>query len=340
MNDGEVVPAPVPQNRQLSREQTTPWKDEDYYLAIPSFIATRRLETTQRTYRAGLGAFFEVFLKSKVSPQHVTGRHVAAFIVHLKALGVADSTINNYLAAGSSFYRYLMKQEDVRTGEPMAKANPFKGVDRFKVNPYEHARKMDLETFQKILATCDRSTLMGKRDYAILQFYVWNARRRSEIAGARVRDLQEEGGQWYFTRRRKGQKITPQEVVSDVVEAVKDYWAASGRQLASDSPIFVAMPETVKRGRWADTGQETPISGTSVMKMLKRRAEEAGVSRDVCIHGIRHLAADLQYKITKDVRKVQEQLGHSNLNTTQIYLKSGERVVEEHADEKRKLLNG
>ena len=53
--------------------------------------------------------------------------------------------------------------------------------------------------------------------------------------------------------------------------------------------------------------------------MVKRLGEQAGISKDVHPHMLRHTFATDLYRETKDIRLVQKALGHSDLSTTMIY---------------------
>ena len=53
--------------------------------------------------------------------------------------------------------------------------------------------------------------------------------------------------------------------------------------------------------------------------MVKRRADKAGIVKDVHPHLLRHTFATEFYRQTKDIRLTQKMLGHADLSTTMIY---------------------
>ena len=67
----------------------------------------------------------------------------------------------------------------------------------------------------------------------------------------------------------------------------------------------------------------------SVWKMLKALCESAGVSKDkVFLHNFRHLFARTYYSMNKDIIRLADILGHSNINTTRIYtVESGDEHI-------------
>lgn len=64
-----------------------------------------------------------------------------------------------------------------------------------------------------------------------------------------------------------------------------------------------------------------PLDRSNIWKMLKRLSEKAGIDgRKVFPHNIRHMFARCFYQKEKDIAKLADVLGHSNINTTRIYI--------------------
>ncbi len=62
------------------------------------------------------------------------------------------------------------------------------------------------------------------------------------------------------------------------------------------------------------------LDRSNIWKMLKDLCEAAGVSKDkVFPHNLRHLFARTYYSLQKDIVRLADILGHSNVNTTRIY---------------------
>ena len=68
-----------------------------------------------------------------------------------------------------------------------------------------------------------------------------------------------------------------------------------------------------------------PMDRSNINKKMKEMSREAGVDeRKVFPHNFRHLFARTFYRIEKDVVRLMDLLGHSNINTTRIYTMSTE----------------
>ncbi len=77
-----------------------------------------------------------------------------------------------------------------------------------------------------------------------------------------------------------------------------------------------------------------PMSRCNIWREMKELCEQARVSPDkVFPHNLRHLFARTFYGIEKDIAKLADILGHSNINTTRIY------IITTGAEHKRKMEN-
>jgi len=69
-----------------------------------------------------------------------------------------------------------------------------------------------------------------------------------------------------------------------------------------------------------------PLDRSNIWSDLKKLCESAGVDKEkVFPHNFRHLFARTYYTLQKDIVRLADILGHSNVNTTRIYtMESGE----------------
>lgn len=77
-----------------------------------------------------------------------------------------------------------------------------------------------------------------------------------------------------------------------------------------------------------------PLDRSNIWHSMKKLCNSAGIdSAKVYPHNIRHLFARCFYEQTNDIAKLADVLGHSNIETTRIYIKTS-------GNEHRRLLDG
>ena len=85
--------------------------------------------------------------------------------------------------------------------------------------------------------------------------------------------------------------------------------------------LHYAAEHKITSGAIFVTRNGKPMSRTNIWREMKNLCNEAGVStRKVFPHNLRHLFARTFYGIEKDIAKLADILGHSNINTTRIYI--------------------
>lgn len=95
-----------------------------------------------------------------------------------------------------------------------------------------------------------------------------------------------------------------------------------------------AKANGIKSGKIFVTRTGKPMNRSNVWREMKCLCKEAGVSPDkVFPHNLRHLFARTFYGIEKDIAKLADILGHSNINTTRIYM------ISTGAEHRRKMEN-
>lgn len=84
--------------------------------------------------------------------------------------------------------------------------------------------------------------------------------------------------------------------------------------------------EKIKSGSVFVSKNGNPLNRSNIWHDMKKLCEAAGVDKNkVFPHNLRHLFARTYYSIEKDIVRLADILGHSNINTTRIYtIETGE----------------
>lgn len=267
----------------------------DWEAALNAFLDSRRSENTRRAYERTLR---ELERHAGRSLGEIRKPQVAAWVGSMRAAGLAESSIAQKLAAASSFYDYAADVFDSGESNP-AGGRSLRGE---RVQAYANAAWLDSEQCQALLGAIDRSTAIGRRDYALFLGYLMMGWRNSEWRTVTLADLAGERMRW----RGKGQK-TGRVAIPDQVRQAVEIWL---RDLRPGSEfVFPGLS-----GRC--------LSAEQVRNRLRVYLRQAGLEgRGIHVHSLRHSAVMLRKSAGEtDILKLRDFLRHSNVNTTQIYL--------------------
>ncbi len=172
-------------------------------------------------------------------------------------------------------------------------------------------REVDFLTPEEIDRMREVARARSPRDSAILELLYSTGLRVSELCSLN-RDIDFTKGE--FSIRGKGEKVRPVFLTESAQEALARYLE---KRSDLDPALFVQEgPSTVKR---LEEGKSLRLHPRSVERIVKRIAVEAGISKRVTPHTIRHSFATNLLRNGADIRSVQMLLGHSNITTTQVY---------------------
>jgi len=184
-------------------------------------------------------------------------------------------------------------------------------IDREKI--------LDRDERSKLLKTCKNKTeldlLHGRetwpKRYMLIDLALFTGLRVSEIASLKIGDLNLKSKDSYLiVRNGKGGKKRDVYLDKVLTKHLKDFISLKKKSWKEstdpDAPLF-----TGRNGN-----QCAPIT---LMKSFKRAIQEAGLSDHYSIHCARHTYATFLLHDTKNMRYVQKQLGHSQMNMTALY---------------------
>ena len=206
------------------------------------------------------------------------------------AEGKARSTLARRTASAKAFSTWAVKQGYLRTDEAAKLSSPKVPKHLPKVlDPKEASAAMDNAK------SADELHLV--RDTAMLELLYATGMRVSELTGIDLHDIDSSRQTIRVLGKGNKERIVP---FGDAANTALNAWLARREELAKDpDALFVGT-----RGKRIDQRQ------------VRRVVEAAG---EVSPHALRHSTATHLLEGGADLRVVQELLGHSSLQTTQVY---------------------
>jgi len=207
-------------------------------------------------------------------------------------------TQNYHLIALRVFLKYLAKRS--------VKSLPAEKIELASVSE----RSLDLisiEELERLMDAPNGDDVKSLRDKAILELLFSTGLRVSELCSL-PGDLDLSKDE--FSVRGKGEKVRVVFLSPSAREAVKKYL---DKRTDMDDAMFIQF------GRGAEQKDSLRLTPRSVERLVKQYAIKAGISKKVTPHIIRHSFATDLLQNGADIRSVQAMLGHSNIQTTQVY---------------------
>lgn len=217
----------------------------------------------------------------------------------------APSSIARILSGLRGFYGFLAASGHVAE-------DPFRGISGPRAERKLPPLLSEAEA-SSLVAACDRegpaTSPKELRDRAILELFYQTGVRLSELCGLLWEDL--DSALSALLVRGKGGKDRRVPVVGEAREALlalRGQVKKTGALLSG--PLFADH----------DGG---PLSPWQVGRIVKKYAKEAGLSKSVTPHALRHSCATHLLDREADLREIQALLGHASLGSTQRYLHTG-----------------
>ncbi len=266
---------------------------------------------TRRAYQNDLAGFIRfASIQQPMEFRQVTRSHVLAWRADLEKQSLSGSTIRRKLAALASLFEFLCNQNAVTH-------NPVKGVKRPRVES-QTGKTPALSNVQarQLLDAPPAATLKGKRDRAILSVLLYHGLRREELTHLKVKDFaQADRGGPRMRVWGKGGKVRYLPIHPSTLELVATYLGVAGHGSSPCNWLF----QSVSHHQDGNSNRGlTP--GAVYSEVVKRYMIPLGIKgENLGPHCLRATAATCALENQADIAKVQEWLGHANINTTRVY---------------------
>jgi site-specific recombinase XerD len=222
---------------------------------------------------------------------------ITSYENHLDKLPIGSKTMSHYMSTLRIFNQYLESYGQ----EPILK-------NKLRVIPHQEAGKVILTQAEvKLLYRATDNSAPGYRDRAMLALYYGCGLRAREGLQLAIKDLDFNHG---LVQIGKTKTYRPRYVpMSEQVKNHLQEWLEHGREmiLKTDSEIVLV------HGR----GQYQEATGFNAR--LKKLQEQAGIDKQVTLHGLRHSIATHLLENGMPLEQIKQFLGHHSLEVTQRY---------------------
>ncbi len=289
-----VVPAPAPVVEQGSLEELL----EDYrrHLSIERGLSDHTVldayEPAARLFLAGWEA------PDGLGLERLCAADVSSFLAR-ECPKRSVSGARDLVCALRSFLRYLHLAGLIEA--PLVWAVPSVADLRDRTLP----RGLEPTAVRRLLASCDRRRLVGRRDYAILLLLARLGLRAGEVAAIGLDDVDWRRGELLVRGKGSRQDLLPLPV--DVGEAIVSYLRRRPR--CECRALFLRV--TAPRGA---------LDRCTVSWVVRAACDRAGLAR-VGAHRLRHTAATQMLRAGASLPEIGQVLGHREQKTTAIYAK-------------------
>ena len=270
---------------------------EDY----ESYLTTEKKASanTVSSYLRDVHQFAQEMEERDVPLDEVLPRDVEDYIRGLTRRGKSAATVTRSVASIKSFYNCLLSRG-------LVESNPARNVTAAKVERKlpQILTSREVELF---LEQPDCSDLKGYRDRAMLELLYATGIRASELINLNIQDLNLRSGVLYC-RGSKGVRSIP--VYPSAVVAVSDYIYRM-RGLITGPESGNALFVNLNGGRLTRQG---------FWKIVKGYATEAGITKEITPHTLRHSFALHLLENGASVKDIQTMMGHADISSTQVYV--------------------
>jgi site-specific recombinase XerD len=287
-----AVPVAVPVIVQGPLEQLL--ADYGRYL-----LCERRL--SQHTVRDAYGPAARLFLAGREGSdgrglEQLSAADVSMFLA-AECPKRTVSGARDLVCALRSFLRYLHLAGVIEA--PLVWAVPSVADLRDRTLP----RGLERAAVKKLLASCDRRTLVGRRDYAVLMLLSRLGLRAGEVAAIQLDDIDWRSG--LLLIRGKGGRRDELPLAVDVGEAVVSYLRRRPR--CESRALFLRV-----------TAPREGLNRSTVGWIVRAACDRAGLPR-VGAHRLRHTAATEMLRQGASLAEIGQVLRHREQKTTAIY---------------------
>ena len=266
------------------------------YILVEKGLAKKTIESYSRDI-----VRFLVFLKERGIDAivDVDTKIILQYLIHLRDSGLATRSRARHLVTLRGFFKFLVQEKIISQSPAQLVELPKQTLKLPGV--------LSQTEVERLLDSPDRSMPAGARDAAMIELLYAAGLRVSELIALKLQHVNLEACFARVFGKGAKERVVP-----------------FGRYARESLDIYIqhARPQLLKSYTSpylfvARAGN--PMSRQGFWKLLKRYVLQAGITKNVTPHTLRHSFASHLLEGGADLRTVQVMLGHVDISTTQIY---------------------
>ena len=291
----------------------------------------RYSERTVCIYEEALNGYVDVMAEGEVSDEEVVAslnvsqlRQYVAYLMEERSF--SPKTVNLHMSALSSFCRFLMKEEYLKSNPAHSVKKPhvekripefyrLEAMEKYFAGAWKDLKDMDygLDDFIDDPSSKNSEIYYGKLLAILLVSFLYSTgMRRSELIGLKLENL--DFGRKVVKVTGKGNKMREIPLVASLYEEILLYLKAvealTGDKRSLKEPLLI-------------TYSGKPLYPVYVDRVIKSELGNVeGITGRRSPHVLRHSIATELMNDGADLNSIKEMLGHSSLATTQVYTHS------------------
>lgn len=281
---------------------------------VEFFTANIRNRNTRAAYAHAVGLFLDWCQSQGLTLETLEPIAVAAYIEQLSGRRSAP-TVKQHLAAIRMLFDWLVVGQILPMNPAASVRGPKHVVKKGKT------LVLSAEQARQLLDSIDCSTLVGKRDRALIGVMVYSFARVSAVVNMKVEDYWQNGKRWWLRLHEKGGKHHEVPAHHNAEAYLDDYLQAAGIGQEAKSPLF-----RTAIGR-SDTLSANRMSRKDALAMVKRRARWAGLSDRTCNHTFRATGITAYLENGGTIENAQAIAAHESPRTTKLYDRTSDDIT-------------
>lgn len=243
------------------------------------------------------------FLEAKAlhtQPESMDLATLREFLRWVHEMGFTPTSQARILSGVKAFYKYLLLEDVI-------KENPAELLEAPKLKR-TLPDVLAVHEIDAMLSTLDQSSQEGIRNKAIIETMFSCGLRVSETVGLKISDIFKQDGFIKVVGKGNKERLVP---IGSVAIKFIDYYLEYVRNHQQIKAADVDILFLNRRG--------AKLSRVMIFYIIKKMAAEAGITKSISPHTLRHSFATCMVEAGADLRAVQQMLGHESITTTEIY---------------------